>query len=210
MKVKICGITREEDAHAAVACGAAYVGFIFHAASPRYVTPERARQIVKTLPSNVEPVGVFVDADALEVRRVVDLVGLSVAQLHGDETPEHCQASNGRVWKALRVSQASATERAEWLLASAAYSGCEAMLLDAKADNGHGGTGKTSDWHLAASLARTRPVVLAGGLSAANVVDAVKAVTPWALDVSSGVEDAPGRKSEEKMRAFFAALRSMR
>ena len=210
MKVKICGITREQDAHLAVACGATYVGFVFQAASPRYVTPERAREIVRTLPSNVEPVGVFVDTAAPEVRRIVDFVGLSVAQLHGDETPEHCQAANARVWKALRVSHASPTERAEWLVTSAAYVGCEAMVLDAKADSGHGGTGKTSDWHLAASLARTRPVVLAGGLNAANVVDAVAAVKPWAVDVSSGVEESPGRKSEEKMRGFFSALRSMR
>jgi phosphoribosylanthranilate isomerase len=193
-----------------VACGAAYVGFVFQTASPRYVTPEHARQIVKTLPSNVEPVGVFVDTDVQEVRRIVDQVGLSVAQLHGDETPEHCQASSDRVWKALRVSHASAIERAEWLVVSAAYSGCEAIVLDAKADTAHGGTGKASDWHLAASLARTRPVVLAGGLSAVNVVDAVKAVTPWAIDVSSGVEESAGNKSEEKMRAFFAALRSIR
>lgn len=210
MKVKICGITREEDAHAAVAFGAAYVGFVFHTESPRYVTPERARQIVKTLPSNVEPVGVFVDSEPDEVRRIVDAVGLSVSQLHGDETPERCQASNTRVWKALRVSHASAGERAAWLATSAAYVGCEAMLLDARADAAHGGTGKVSDWHLAGLLARTRPVVLAGGLNAENVVDAVTAVRPWALDVSSGVEDAPGQKSEDKLRTFFGALRSMR
>ncbi len=210
MKVKICGITREKDAHAAVVCGAAYVGFVFHRASPRYVTPERARQIVKTLPSNVEPVGVFVNSEPEDVRRIVDAVGLSVAQLHGDETPQRCHASNSRVWKALRVSHASASERAAWLAASAAYVDCEAMLLDAKAETAHGGTGKVSDWHLAASLARTRPVVLAGGLTAENVVDAVTAVRPWALDVSSGVEDAPGEKSEEKLRTFFSALRSMR
>jgi phosphoribosylanthranilate isomerase len=210
VKVKICGIMRQEDAQLAVTCGATFVGFVFHPASPRYVTPEVARRIVTSLPSNVEPVGVFVDVAAAEIRRIVETVGLSVAQLHGDESAEDCRSLSGRVWKALRVSSSSAAERAEWLTSSTAYSGCEAMLVDAKADGVHGGSGLTSDWQLAAALARTRPVVLAGGLNAGNVTDAVKAVSPWAIDVSSGVEDSPGKKSEEKMRALFAAVRSMR
>lgn len=210
MKVKICGITRQEDAHLAVECGATFVGFVFHPASPRYVTPEVARSIVTSLPSNVDPVGVFVDVAAVEVRRIVDAVGLSVAQLHGDESPEDCRSFGGRVWKALRVSHTSAAERADWLTASTAYSGCEAMLVDAKAEGVHGGSGLTSDWQLAAALARTRSVVLAGGLNADNVALAVKAVSPWAIDVSSGVEDSPGKKSEDKMRALFAAVRSIR
>jgi phosphoribosylanthranilate isomerase len=210
VKVKICGITRQEDAHLAVACGATYVGFIFHEKSPRYVTPDAARRIVATLPSNVAPVGVFVNLAPADVKRIVDTVGLSVVQLHGDETPQQCADIGGHVWKALRVSHASAAERAEWLTSSSAYVGCEAMLLDAKADDAHGGTGKTSDWHLAATLARTRPVVLAGGLTAENVAQAVKAVEPWAVDVSSGVEETPGTKSESKMRAFFAALRGVK
>lgn len=210
MRVKICGITREGDAHAAVACGATHLGFIFHRASPRYIAPEQARDIVRGLPSNIEPVGVFVDLAPDEVHRIVDLVGLSIAQLHGDESPTQCRSSSPRVWKALRASAAGSEERNALLTACAAFGECEAMLVDAKADGAHGGTGKVSDWALAATLARTRPVVLAGGLNAANVVDAIATVRPWAIDVSSGVEDSPGLKSEEKMRAFFTALRSMR
>jgi phosphoribosylanthranilate isomerase len=204
VKVKVCGITNLEDARAASAAGADALGFNFYRRSPRYITPEEARRIISELPSAaVLCVGVFVNEDsAATVARMAALAGVSAVQLHGDETPAYCAAlKEQRVIKALRVGKHFAPEHATEYCA-------ESILLDAFSASARGGTGETFDWELAR---RTREVVaqlyLAGGLTAENVADAIAAVRPYAVDVCSGVEFAPGRKDAERMRAFVSAVR---
>ena len=200
MFVKICGITREADATAAVACGASAIGFIFWPKSPRYVEPERARAIVRSLPPFVTPVGVFVNEDVEHLNSVADLVGLGAVQLHGDETPDMVDAVNSPVVKALgRIDAGTATAWPERVR----------LLIDADDRERRGGTGARADWNAAAALARQRPIVLAGGLTPANVADAVTRVGPFGIDVSSGVEDAPGIKNADRIRELFEVLRTV-
>ena len=200
MRVKICGITRAEDARLAATLGAAAVGFIFWPASPRYVDPSRARTIVSQLPPFVTPVGVFVNQPIEHVLAVARLAGVSAIQLHGDEIAGDYASLGYRVIKAVPLRGADDRATARAVPASAT------VLLDAHDPERRGGTGRPIDWTIAATIARERPVVLSGGLSADNVSDAVRAVAPYALDVSSGVEDAPGVKNAARLRAFFAAV----
>ncbi|HUR35173.1 MAG TPA: phosphoribosylanthranilate isomerase [Vicinamibacterales bacterium] len=200
MFVKICGLTRAIDADAAVDSGASAVGFIFWPQGRRYLEPEKARAIVRRLPPFVTPVGVFVNETADRINAVADLVGLGAVQLHGDERPELLTALTRPVVKAVSAVDAHTAE--EWP--------AEVMLLvDAHDPAARGGTGARADWDGAARLAAVRPTLLAGGITAANVVEAVSAVRPFGIDVSSGVEDAPGIKSPERIRALFEALRGM-
>jgi phosphoribosylanthranilate isomerase len=194
VKVKICGITRLEDALAAVRLGADALGFNLWPRSKRYVPPAQARAIVRRLPAFVTAVGVFVDPTRDEVLRAIDQSGVGVAQLHGDEPPELCASLPVPVLKAIRLTGPQA------LAQLAAYE-VQAFLLDAPSA-GYGGSGTTCDWSLAAAVARELSVVLAGGLGPDNVAEAVRAVRPWAVDVASGVESAPGVKDEERMRRF--------
>lgn len=204
MKVKICGITRLEDARAAVELGASHIGFIFHEASPRFIEPAAVRAIADALP-NVRKVGVFVNQPPERVRVMMETAHLDIAQLHGDETPEQAAASWRDVWKALRVpGQASTAESDEALALAQRYDG--PILIDARSEKAMGGTGKTADWEVARRLKQGRLLILAGGISAANVQDAQRAVSPWMIDVSSGVEDAPGVKSRDKMTDLFRLL----
>lgn len=202
-RVKICGITNLEDALAAVEAGADLLGFNFYARSPRCVSPADARRIVERLPEGVEGIGVFVnEAGPAEVERIARECGLSAVQLHGDETPEFCRGLRGlKTIKALRV-------RADYNPAAAASYGTDAVLLDAYAPDAYGGTGHTFDWTLAR---RTRDAVsrliLAGGLTPENVAEAIGAVEPYAVDVCSGVETSPGRKSFHLMRRFIERVR---
>jgi phosphoribosylanthranilate isomerase len=206
VKVKVCGITNLEDALSAVAAGADALGFNFYRRSPRYIAPEDARRIISELPraAGVLCVGVFVNEEsAAMVARIARESGVAAVQLHGDETPEYCaELSAYRVIKALRVGKDFAPEQATEYLA-------ESILLDAFSTRGRGGTGETFDWELAR---RTREVVpqlyLAGGLSVENVCDAIAAVRPYAVDVCSGVELAPGRKDAARVRAFVSAVRA--
>jgi phosphoribosylanthranilate isomerase len=201
--VKICGITNLEDALAAVEAGADLLGFNFYAKSPRHVSPQEARLIAEELPEGVARVGVFVnESEPRAVARAVEESGVGAAQLHGDETPEFCARLEGiPVIKALRVGRGFGVERA--LLYQT-----DAVLLDAYDKDAFGGTGRTFDWSLAR---RTREAVpklfLAGGLTPANVAEAVRAVGPYAVDVCSGVETSPGRKSLRLMRNFVEAVR---
>ena len=201
--VKICGITNLEDALAAVEAGASLLGFNFYARSPRHVSPGDARRIAGRLPEGVTGVGVFVNkAGPGEVERVARESGLGAAQLHGDETPEFCRGLCGLTTiKALRVGAGYSAE-------AAALYATDAVLLDAYAPGSYGGTGHTFDWTLAR---RTREVVprlfLAGGLTPENVAEAVESVRPYAVDVCSGVETAPGRKSFRLMRLFVERVR---
>ena len=200
MFVKICGITRAEDAAVAVTHGASAIGFIFWANSRRYVDPDQARAIVRTLPPFVTPVGVFVNESADAINAVAAQVGLGAVQLHGDETPELLDALVSPVVKAVGRIDADTAWR---------WPSRVRLLVDADERVQRGGTGITADWAAAAVLARQRPIVLAGGITPENVGDAVLTVQPFGIDVSSGVEDAPGIKNPEKLRALFEALRGV-
>ncbi len=199
-RVKICGLTRFEDADLAVALGADALGFVFWPRSPRAVAPADVRQIVARLPPFVTRVGVFVNASPAEVRDVVREAGLDVAQLHGDEPLAAFESVGARLVKVSTLdSDARIDEVAAWPM--------DVMpLVDALDHERKGGTGKMADWTRAAALAMRRPIVLAGGLTETTIGEAVRRVRPWAVDVSSGVEIAPGQKSPVRMRAFFAAL----
>jgi phosphoribosylanthranilate isomerase len=201
-KVKICGITRLDDALAAARLGADALGFNFWPRSKRHLPPAEARAIVRRLPSFVTPVGVFVDPTRDEVLRAVDQSGIAVAQLHGDEPPELCLSLPLPVLKAIRVADVHA------LAALASYE-VQGFLLDAPT-TGYGGSGLTFDWELAAQVARELPIVLAGGLGPDNVAEAVRVVRPWAVDVASGVERAPGVKDHDRMRLFIERAKEAR
>ena len=198
--VKICGITRPEDADLAARLGAAWVGFVFWPRSPRFVEPETAAAILAGLPPHVSGVGVFVDQAVDEVNAVADRVGLGAVQLHGRETTEACRRCRRRVIKAVRLSGGGAGDDPD-----AVWSGAT-VLVDAFDPVRMGGTGRQVDWTRAARIARRRPLVLSGGLRAENVAEAVRQVGPYGVDVSSGVESRPGVKDPDRMRAFFAAL----
>jgi phosphoribosylanthranilate isomerase len=195
MLIKICGLTRLEDAEAAVALGATALGFVFWPKSPRFIDPFRARAIVAALPPFVGAVGVFVNQPADYVNGVASLVGLSAVQLHGDEDATTAAAIRRPVVKAI-----SSSDGAE------AWPDRYTLLLDAHDAELRGGTGRTTDWTRAASLAARRRIVLAGGLRPENVAEAIRAVKPFGIDVSSGVEDAPGIKNQARLKALFEAL----
>lgn len=199
-RIKICGLTREQDVDAAVEAGADAIGFVFYPPSPRYVSPERAAQLVRRLPPFVAAVGLFVNADPAAVEAVLATVPLEVLQFHGDESESQCLRYHRPYLKAARV-------RADMDLVqyAASYPSARAILLDAFVE-GYGGGGKTFDWSLIPG-ALARSVVLSGGLDEVNVEDAVRRVRPAAVDVSSGVEAAKGIKDAEKIRAFVAAVR---
>lgn len=196
VRVKICGITNIEDARHAVASGADALGFVFFSASPRHVSPEKARSIIAALPPLVTTVGLFVNETPDRVRMIAKVCGIDVLQLHGDESPAACDYSPYRVIKALRVKDAASIAQ------HSAYR-TSGLLLDAWCPDHYGGTGKRFDWELATELARQRTLLLAGGLTPDNVAAAVTTVRPWAVDVSSGVEAAPGKKDPELVTAFI-------
>ena len=195
-RVKICGITRIEDAQLAARLGAWAVGFIFWPRSPRAMTTDAARAIVRELPAFVTPVGVFVNEPAAVVDDVARSVGLGAVQLHGEETPEAVAAVEARVIKAVSLET----------LDRHAWPNRVTLLLDTHDPERRGGTGRPTDWTRAADLAHTRPIVLAGGLRPENVAEALRRVSPAAIDVSSGVESAPGIKDAVRLRALFDAV----
>jgi phosphoribosylanthranilate isomerase len=201
VRIKFCGITRVEDALAAVSLGADALGFVFYAPSPRYVDLTTATEIARQLPPFVCKVGLFVNASAAQVSHACDAVGLDVVQYHGDETPEQC-AHAPRPWiKAIRV-------RPELDIAqeSARYAAASAWLFDTYDDKLYGGSGKAFDWHRLPQHNR-RPIILAGGLSPDNVGQAIRSTAPYAVDVSGGIEAAKGIKDHDKMRKFIAEVK---
>ena len=203
VRIKICGITNLEDALLATGLGANALGFIFYAKSPRSVEPEAAREIIRQLPPFVLSVGVFVDEEAGVVQELAARVGLDWVQLHGQESPEYCRSLGRRVLKGFRIKDEDSLEELQ------TYRGAvQAFLLDTYKKGQTGGTGETFDWELARKAQDYGPIVLAGGLTADNVAQAVAAVRPQAVDVASGVEAAPGKKDPEKLRAFFRAVSS--
>lgn len=200
-QIKICGITNLEDALCAAACGVDAIGFIFHAASPRYVTPERAREIIEALPGNIVKVGVFVNRGAVEVERTAELCGLDLLQLHGDESPVYC-----RRFPPKRVIKAVFPRTPEELPALEAYN-VRALLADFREAERYGGTGKRADWGLAARLGKSRPLILAGGLGIENIGEALSAVAPGAVDINSGCERRPGIKDHDLLRRIVGMVR---
>jgi phosphoribosylanthranilate isomerase len=203
-RIKICGITNEEDATAAVSAGADALGFVFYRKSPRWVEPAVAGRIITSLPPFVSAVGVFVNEEVKVVRDLMDACGLGLAQLHGDETAAYCLELARPAVKALRIKDRGS------FLALAEFqgrAGVRGFLLDAYTDDAYGGTGRTVDWALAAEAARTASVLLAGGLTPDNVAEAIRLVRPYGVDVSSGVESSPGRKDKEKVRRFIRSAR---
>jgi phosphoribosylanthranilate isomerase len=199
MLVKICGITRADDAAAAVAAGAAAIGFVFWPSSPRFIDPFRARKLAVALPPFVTAVGVFVNQPLGYVNAVARLARLGAVQLHGDEPPDYAAAVTTPVIKAIAIDAASPGQLDAWPATTM-------LLLDVHDPVRRGGTGRTIDWTTAAAVAARRRVLLAGGLTADNVADAVARVRPFGIDVSSGVERAPGIKDHQRLRALFEAL----
>ena len=204
IKIKICGITNQEDAGVAVEAGADALGFVFYAQSPRCLEAAVAKRIIAQLPPFVLPVGVFVNQDQETIRQVFDECGLAFAQLHGDETPMFCDSLGRPVLRALRLRDRGS------LLALAEYKGrvgVRGFVVDAFSSETYGGTGQTVDWTLAREVTKSAPILLAGGLTPSNVQEAIRQVQPYGVDVSSGVEDRPEKKDHEKIRAFTQAVR---
>lgn len=200
-RVKVCGIIREEDATAACAAGADALGFVFWPRSPRAVDVPTAASLVRLLPPFVTPVGVFVNQPADEINAIVARVGLRVVQLHGDEPVEMSARISVPVVKTLGIGDDDVAE------VIVRWPPTVMPLLDAADPDRRGGTGRTIDWRVAASISRARPIILAGGLRPDNVEEAVRVVRPFTVDVSSGVEASPGVKDADRIRAFVAAVR---
>jgi phosphoribosylanthranilate isomerase len=200
--IKICGITRPEDAELAADLGAWAIGLNFWSGSKRRVDPAIAAGIARALRRRVEPIGVFVNPTLDEVVQITETVGLTHVQLHGDEGPSFCtavaQRTGAKVIKALRIGSGAD-------IRDAARFHTDFHLLDAEAGKAYGGTGRTWDWALASQRHSRVPVILSGGLTPENVADGIAAVRPWGVDVASGVESAPGIKDPAKVEAFIAA-----
>ena len=201
VRSKICGITRIEDALAAVEAGADAIGFVFYAKSPRAVTFQQARSIIQALPPFVTTVGLFVNASRCELGELLDAVPLDLLQFHGDESAADCEGWHRPYIKALRVKAGD-----DIAAACNAYASASGILLDTYVEGVPGGTGEAFDWSLIPQ-GLSKPIILAGGLTPDNVAAAVARVGPWGVDVASGVEAAPGKKDAAKMKAFVENAR---
>lgn len=196
-RVKICGITSPEDALTAVEAGADALGFVFYKESPRHIFPEEAARIISLLPPFIQAVGLFVNEEPETVNRISRICRLGLVQLHGDETPDYCRRIEQRVMKAFRVRSMTCLDP----IADYRLSGC---LLDAYSPAAFGGTGQSFNWEIAQeAVRRGHKIVLAGGLTPENVAEAIRQTLPYAVDVSSGVESAPGKKDAGKVRQFI-------
>jgi len=202
VKVKICGITSAADGLAAAGAGADLIGLMFYDGSPRHISLATAAEISRALPPFVQRVGVFVNPDPERVLRAIGECNLSLLQFHGDETSEFCTQFGLMSLKAVRIRDAASLDQLAGFQT-------DAFLLDAYSKGWLGGTGETFNWDLAIDAQKFgKPIFLAGGLTPENVGDAVRKVRPFAVDVSSGVESAPGNKEAAKVRAFIAAVRA--
>ncbi len=216
-KVKICGLTRFEDAAAAVEAGADLLGFVFYEASPRFVEAEQVREIIEALhrryPVDAEKpryrtVGVFVNRPAAYIAAIMTLTGLDWAQLSGDEPVAVLEQLKKRAYKAIRPRTYEEADAEASFYAALSPRFGPRLLIDAYRPGEYGGTGQRADWELAAKMARLRSILLAGGLTPDNVADAVRTVHPWGVDVSSGVEQAPGIKDHDAIRAFVSRAKT--
>jgi phosphoribosylanthranilate isomerase len=203
MEIKICGITNMEDAVMAFAYGSDALGFIFYEKSPRYVSPETAMRIIRNLPDDISKVGVFVNHDSHAVKEIYDFCGLDLIQLHGDESPAYCSEFPQSI-----LIKAISPESEEDFGIVKQY-GVKAIMLDARESGLYGGTGKKSNWELAARLKEMHPLVLSGGLNPGNILPAIRTVSPHAVDVNSGVELFPGKKDPRKIRSIIETVRTV-
>ena len=202
MEIKICGITNMEDAVMAFAYGADALGFIFYEKSPRYVSPETAMRVIRNLPDDISKVGVFVNHDIHAVREIYDFCGLDLIQLHGDESPAYCREFPQSI-----LIKAISPGSEEDLGIVKQYR-VKAIMIDARESGLYGGTGKKSNWELAAKLKEMHPLVLSGGLNAGNILEAIRTVSPHAVDVNSGVELSPGKKDPKKVQSIIETVRT--
>ncbi|HBH86538.1 MAG TPA: phosphoribosylanthranilate isomerase [Syntrophaceae bacterium] len=204
MEIKICGITNPDDAINACNHGADALGFIFYKKSPRYVTPETAKIIIEHLPRDTAIVGVFVNHDIQALREIYEFCGLDLIQLHGDESREYCrQFPNSTLIK-------SFSPRGEEDLNSIKSYPVRAVLMDARDSGLYGGTGKKCNWELAAMAKDKFSLILSGGLNSNNILDAIKTVSPHAVDVNSGVEVTPGKKDPEKVKSIIEVVHTIK
>jgi phosphoribosylanthranilate isomerase len=204
--IKICGITNIDDARAAVAAGADALGFNFYTPSPRYIAPPTAREIVEQLPSSILTVGVFVNEETPEsVKKIASEAGVTAFQLHGDESPAYCRELSDRyVIKTLTVSGDFDIEMVQ-------HYDVNAIMLDTRDNNLRGGTGRVFDWSVAIEVNKVAAkLFLAGGLSPENISEAIELVRPYAVDACSALEDRPGTKNHDRMRAFVELARSVK
>ena len=200
VRVKICGITNKSDALSAAGLGADALGFIFYKGSKRYIDPKEAGRIISSLPPFISAVGVFVNQGIEEIKEYARLSGIDTVQLHGDETPVFCGEVPYRMIKAVRVKDAVNIAEVELYPV-------RAILFDKHSDEMYGGTGSHFDWGVLKGLSISKKIILSGGLTPENVSQAVRLVKPYGVDVSTGVEDAPGKKNHEKMRKFIEAVK---
>ena len=204
MEIKICGIANMEDASFVASCGVDAIGFIFYPKSPRYVAPEMVKNIIEKIPTEITRVGVFVNHDVAEVKETVDFCGLDLVQLHGDESPAYCgQFPRSQVIKAFAPRTEDDLEKMK------AYP-VNAVLVDAHDPVHYGGTGEQAEWTLAARVKATHPLILAGGLSMANIKEAIEQASPHAVDINSGVEIAPGKKDHQKVKAIIDLVHQLK
>jgi phosphoribosylanthranilate isomerase len=201
-RIKVCGITCQEDARMAVAAGVDGLGFIFVEQSPRLIEPDMVRAITEELPPFVDRVGVFLDEEIDVIKEIVHYCHLTLVQLHGSESPEYCRKISSQVIKAFSIRTESDSEEL------AAYAdAASGFLLDTYHKDMAGGTGKAFDWKLVEQVKPPGPVILAGGLTPENVGEAIRQVKPFAVDVNSGVEYQPGRKDSDKLKNFAHEVR---
>ncbi len=201
VRIKICGITNIEDALLAVDFGADALGFVFYKESKRYIEPKKAQSIISKLPLFVTTVGVFVNQELDEIRNIKEEAGFDVFQLHGDESPDFCNKLEGKVIKTIRVKDDINPKEIESYPA-------QAILFDTHSTKGYGGTGESFRWEILRDLDTSKRIILSGGLTPENVGQAIRMVNPYAVDVSSGVEEYPGKKNPEKLKKFIEAARN--
>jgi phosphoribosylanthranilate isomerase len=202
-RIKICGITRAQDAVTAAELGAHAVGLMFYEDSPRFVSVDQANKVIGVLPPFVTRVGVFVNPVEQQVHSILGALRLDLLQFHGDETPQFCARFGLPYIKAVRVRKGM-----DLLQYASRYHDAKGLLLDAHSESAYGGTGEAFDWSLI-PVNLPLPIILSGGLNAANVARAIRQVRPWAVDVSSGVESAKGIKDADKIAAFVQAVRNV-
>ncbi len=206
-RIKICGLTRTEHAQAAADAGADAIGLVFYPKSPRYIAPERARELRRALPAMVDVIALFVNPSQDEVQRVIDLVQPELLQFHGDESPQFCRSFDRRYLRGFRIGGPQMLTPEAVLAECRRFPDAAAWLFDSHS-SGYGGSGLSFDPHLLSAVRSaedSRPLILAGGLKIESVRASIEKLRPYGVDVSSGVEDAPGMKSTEKIQRFIAA-----
>lgn len=201
VRIKICGITNIEDALLSVDLGANALGFVFYKGSKRYIEPDHAKSIISKLPPFVTTVGVFANQDLDEIRNIKEEVGFDIFQLHGDEPADFCMKLKGKVIKAIRVKDSIDPKEIE------SYP-TQAILFDNYTTEAYGGTGEAFGWEILKGFDTSKKIILSGGLTPENVARAIRIVNPYAVDVSTGVEENPGKKNPDKLKRFIKAVKN--